>query len=111
MDVKFLKVMAGRASGRFARPSASSTEANKMPALPGLWRVVIALAVLITYAGSSAWAVGIGGTADIRYNSTKQKKDGAKVSDGYTFSQNYNLNLADEITPVLSYTLNFRANN
>lgn len=96
--------MAGRASGRFA-------EANKTPALPGLWRVVIALAVLITYPGSSARAVGIGGTADLRYNSTKQKKDGVKVSDGYTFSQNYNLNLADEITPVLSYTLNFRANN
>ncbi|MDP3029217.1 MAG: hypothetical protein Q8O04_06940 [Deltaproteobacteria bacterium] len=108
---KLLKVIAGRASGRFARPSASSTEANKTPALPGLWRVVIALAVLITYPGSSARAVGIGGTADLRYNSTKQKKDGVKVSDGYTFSQNYNLNLADEITPVLSYTLNFRANN
>jgi len=94
LDVKFLKVMTG-----------------KSPALPGLWRVVIALAVLITYPGSSAWAAGIGGTADIRYSSTKQKKDGVKVSDGYTFSQNYNLNLADEITPVLSYTLNFRANN
>lgn len=101
---KLLKVIAGPASGRFA-------EANKKPALPGLWRVVIALAVLITYPGSSARAVGIGGTADLRYNSTKQKKDGVKVSDGYTFSQNYNLNLADEITPVLSYTLNFRANN
>lgn len=93
MDVKLLKVMTG-----------------ETPALPGLWKIVIALAVLITFSGSSAWAVGVGGTADIRYNSTKQKKDGVKVSDGHTFFQNYSLSLADEITPVLSYTLNFRAN-
>ncbi|MEW5948704.1 MAG: hypothetical protein AB1711_04750 [Thermodesulfobacteriota bacterium] len=123
MDVKLLKVMTsraiGRASDRFAygeqirirRRRISSTWANKMPALRRLWRVVIALAVLITYPGPSAWAVGIGGTADLRYNATKQKKDGVKTSDSYNFSQNYYLNLADEITPVLSYTLNFRANH
>ncbi|MEW6326185.1 MAG: hypothetical protein AB1487_01095 [Thermodesulfobacteriota bacterium] len=111
MDVKLLKVMASRAIGRFARPGVSSTGANKVPALRRLWRVVIALAVLITYPGPSAWAVGIGGTADIRYNATKQKKDGVKTSDGYNFSQNYYLNLADEITPALSYSLNFRANH
>jgi len=94
LDVKLLKVMT-----------------SKMPALRGLWRVVIALVVLITYPGPSAGAAGIGGTADLRYNATKQKKDGVKTSDGYNFSQNYYLNLADEITPVLSYTLNFRANH
>lgn len=112
MDVKFLKVMNGRANGRaIGRAIGRFAEANKSPALPGLRRIVIALAVLITFSGSPAWAVGIGGTADIRYNATKQKKDGVKVSDGHTFFQNYSLSLADEITPALSYTFNFRANH
>lgn len=77
-----------------------------------IWNLSVLGAVLYALSSlSPAWGEDVSGLADIRHNTTEQKTDGAKTSEGYTTTQNYYLTTIGNITPAMTYAINLRANH
>ncbi len=73
--------------------------------------MLVTLAVLVCCPRQSAWALNTTGSADLRYSTLEQEQDGTTVSEGHSLSQNYYLNASGNVTPLVTYLLNLRANH
>jgi len=72
-------------------------------------KIFIIMAVLF-FAGTYAFAEGLGGWVSFNRNIVDSYEEGDKVSSSDSYNRNFNLSLQKTVTPMLNYRINLRAN-